>query len=231
LTTSSEAIAGEYRRRYDVDPVVIHNTFPLPLEQPDFSRRDPATLKVYWFSQTIGPGRGLEDAVVALGRIDAAAELTLLGRPHGGYLETLREFAAAQPRRVPIIHKPPVPPDAMVDVARGHDVGLALDHGASPNRDLCLTNKAFTYILAGVPVVMADTPGQHALGVDLGRGAALVRPGDVDALAAVLSRWASDPGALDCAKRTAWHAASRRWHWEDESERGTLYRLVREVVS
>jgi glycosyltransferase involved in cell wall biosynthesis len=118
----------------------------------------------------------------------------------------------------------------MVDLARGYDVGLALDHGSSRNRQLCLPNKAFTYILAGIPVVMADTPGQHALGVDLGRGAALVRPGDVDALAAVLARWAGEPAALDCAKRTAWDAASRRWHWEHESERGTLYHLVREAL-
>jgi glycosyltransferase involved in cell wall biosynthesis len=94
------------------------------------------------------------------------------------------------------------------------------------NRQLCVTNKAFTYILAGVAVAMTDTPGQHALGSDLGRAAALVPPGDVDALADAFARWASDPAGLDCAKRTAWAAATRRWHWEHEAERGALYRLV-----
>ena len=38
-----------------------------------------------------------------------------------------------------------------------------------------------------MPVAIADTPGQHALGVDLGAGAALVRRADVDALAAAFS--------------------------------------------
>ena len=46
---------------------------------------------------------------------------------------------------------------------------------------------------------------------------ALVPPGDVDALAAAFARWAADPAALDCAKRTAWQAAVRRWHWEHDA--------------
>jgi glycosyltransferase involved in cell wall biosynthesis len=99
------------------------------------------------------------------------------------------------------------------------------------NRQLCVTNKAFTYILAGVAVAMTDTPGQHALGVDLGDAAALVAPGDVDALASAFARWAADPAKLDHAKRTAWQAASRRWHWEHEAERGALYRLVEEALA
>ena len=40
-----------------------------------------------------------------------------------------------------------------------------------------------------------------------------------------------DPAALDCARRTAWQAANRRWHWEHDAERGTLYRLVQEALS
>ena len=228
LTTSSEAIATAYHERYGVLPSVVHNTFPLPAQLPDFTRVDPGTLRLYWFSQTIGPGRGLEEAVTALGRAGVSAELTLRGRPHDGYIDALQRLAAAHAPRVAVIHQPPAAPDAMVDLARGYDIGLALDHGPPRNRSLCMTNKAFTYILAGVAVAMFDTPGQHDLGVDLGRAAALVPADDVDALAGAFVRWGTDPAALDCAKRTAWQAAARRWHWEHESERGTLYRLVRE---
>ena len=116
-------------------------------------------------------------------------------------------------------------------VARGYDVGLALELMDVRNRQLCLTNKAFTYILAGLAVAISDTPGQHALGVDLGDGAALVKPGDPDALAAALARWAADPDALDAAKRAAWDAARRRWHWEHEEERGRLCRLVEQALA
>ena len=45
LTTSSEAIGAAYRQQYDVEPAVIHNTFPLPEQAPGFSRVDPARLR------------------------------------------------------------------------------------------------------------------------------------------------------------------------------------------
>lgn len=230
-TTSSKSIAAAYRDRYGVEPAVVHNTFPLPSNPPDFTRSDPATLRLYWFSQTIGPGRGLEEAVVAAGCAGITAELAIRGRAQPGYLEALRALAAAKAPRLAVVHHAPASPDAMIDVARGYDVGLALELMVVPNRRLCLTNKAFTYILAGAAVAMSDTPGQHALGVDLGHGAALVAPGDVDALASALARWAADPAGLVCAKRTAWSAAVRRWHWEHDAERGALYRLAEQALA
>ena len=231
VTTASEAIASAYRDRDGIDTPVIHNTFALPPQAPDVSRADPSRLRLYWFSQTIGPGRGLEDAVLALGRAGVAAHLALRGRPQAGYLDALRTLAADHAPRTEVVHLAPAPPDAMVDCARGYDVGLALEQMTPVNRQLCLTNKAFTYILAGMAVAVTDTPGQHALGVDLGRAAALVPVSDVDALAAAFARWANDPAELDCAKRTAWNAATRRWHWEHELERGRLYSLVQAVLS
>lgn len=231
VTTSSEAIAAAYAERNGVGATVIHNTFPLPPQAPHVSRVDPARLRVYWFSQTIGPGRGLEDAVLALGRAGVAAQLALRGRPHAGYLDALTTLAATHAPRVEIVPLAPAPPDAMVDCARGHDIGLALEQMTPRNRQLCLTNKAFTYILAGLAVAITDTPGQHALGVDLGRAAALVPVGDVDALATAFALWARDPVELDCAKRTAWHAATRRWHWEHPLERGRLSALVRGALA
>lgn len=231
LTTSSRAIAGAYDARYGVRPAVVHNTFPLPAQTPDFARADPGVLRLYWFSQTIGPGRGLGEAIVALGRSGVRAELTLRGRPLDGFVDALQTLASTHAPAVALIHQPPAPPDAMVDLARAHDVGLALEHGAPRNRTLCMPNKGFTYILAGLAIAGFDTPGQHDLGADLGRAALLVPPGDIDALAGAFARWGSDPAALDCAKRTAWQAATRRWHWEHEAERGTLYRLVQEALS
>ena len=49
---------------------MIHNTFPLPARTPNPARLDPRRLRLYWFSQTIGPGRGLEDAIRALDGTD-----------------------------------------------------------------------------------------------------------------------------------------------------------------
>jgi hypothetical protein len=146
-------------------------------------------------------------------------------------MDTLRRAAATQAPHLSLVHQPPAPPDAMIDLARASDVGLVLEHGISRNRALCVTNKTFTYILAGLAVAGFDTPGQHDIGVDLGRAAMFVPTGDIGALAGALARWGTDPAALDCAKRTAWAAANRRWHWEHDAERGTLYRLVEQALS
>jgi hypothetical protein len=231
LTTSSESIAAAYADARGVSPHVIHNTFPLPGRAPDFGRVDPAMLRLYWFSQTIGPGRGLEDAIAAVGRADIAAALVLRGRPLPGYFESLQRLAQVHAPGLSLSHQRPAPPDAMIDLARGFDVGLALEQVDVYNHQLALSNKALTYILAGVAVAVTDTPGQHALAADLGAAAALVPVGDVDALAGALARWGRDPAALDCAKRAAWAAATRRWHWEHPLERGALCALVREALS
>ena len=231
LSASSEGIAQAYSESYEVAPHVIHNTFELPRRTPDFSRPSPDLLRLYWFSQTIGAGRGLEDAILAMGLAGTPGELTLRGRPVPGYLDSLRALARARAPRLLVIHEPPAPPDAMVDLSRGYDVGLALEQPQVRNRQIAQSNKVFTYLLAGNAIAMTDTPGQHALGVDLGDGAALVPPGDVDALASVFARWAADPAALDRAKRAAWQAATRRWHWEHDAERGELYRLVDKALA
>jgi hypothetical protein len=129
-----------------------------------------------------------------------------------------------------VVHHAPQPPDRMVDLCRDYHVGLALEVAEPPNRAICLTNKAFTYILAGLAVVFTDTPGQHDLAMDLGPGAFLYSPGDIGKLAQGLRLWAEDPAQLLAARRAAWAAACRRWHWQHPDEEGTLLRAVREVL-
>ena len=231
LTTSSEYIAEAYHQQYGLKPSVFHNTFPLPARPPDYTRVNPEKLRVYWFSQTIGPGRGIEDAVVALGQAGVPAELALRGRDRDGHLDRLKRLAAARAPRLEVHHQHPAPPDAMVDLARGYDVGLALERMVPLNRALCMSNKAFTYLLAGVAVILSDTPGQHAFGREVGCAAALVPPGDVDALATAFLRWANNPSMLEGAKRAAWEAAARRWHWDHSQERGVLLNLVSAALS
>jgi hypothetical protein len=231
LTTSSADIAAAYRSTYGVHAEVIHNTFPLPQRPPDFAPAESSMLRLYWFSQTIAAGRGLEETIRAIGAAAVAVTLTVRGRPQNGYLASLSTLATECGARVTIRHEPPASPDAMVDLARGYDVGLSIELPVCVNRTLCLPNKTFTYILAGLAVVVSDTPGQHALGVDLGAAAALVAPTDVDAFAAVLARWARDPSQLMGARQAAWQAATRRWHWEHALERGRLQELVREAIA
>jgi len=226
LTAASPAIAAAYADKYGVHPIPIHNVFPLPARAPDLAPSPGDGLRLYWFSQTIGPGRGLEDAVRAMGLGEIPGALHLRGRAVPGYLERLIRLAQEAAPRLEIVHHAPAPPDAMVELCAGYDVGLTLEQALVLNRALCLNNKALTYILAGLAVAISDTSGQRPLGRALGEAAVLYRPGDVPALAAGLKRWAADKALLARAKALAWEAAGRRWHWEHPEERGALLRAV-----
>jgi len=232
VTTASDGIADAYEEKYGRRPLVTNNTFPLPQRQPDFSSRNGSALRFYWFSQSIGRGRGLEEFVQAAGLAGIRCELHLRGKPLGVYLAGLRELAARSAPNLTIVHHDPAPPDQMIELCRGFDVGLALEQtDDSRSRALCLSNKAFTYILAGLAVVFTDTPGQRRLALDLGTGALLYKSGDVRVLADGLKAWAEDETRLLAARKAAWAAACRRWHWQHPEEEGALLRAVERVFN
>ena len=231
LTAASAAIGAAYVESYGVAPLTIHNVFPLPAQAPTIAGRLGAGLRLYWFSQTIGPRRGLEDAIAAMGRAAIPGELHVRGRGAPAYLEGLLRLAADVAPELKLVHHDPAPPDAMIELCAGYDVGLSLEQGHVRNRELCLTNTAFTYMLAGLAVAVTDTTGQRPLAESLGEGAILAPPGDIDGLARGLARWAHDGDALARAKGAAWRAAARRWHWEHPRERGALLRAVEQVTA
>jgi glycosyltransferase involved in cell wall biosynthesis len=110
---------------------------------------------------------------------------------------------------------PTAAPDEMVRLAAAYDLGLSLETDVSENRQLCLTNKIFTYLLAGVPVVMSDTRAQRQLAPKLGEAAALVSPSDPEAMAAAIDRLAS---RLDTAKAHAARLGRECYNWDVEKK-------------
>jgi hypothetical protein len=223
LTASSEAIAAAYCEKYGVAPETVHNVFPLPERAPDVDALREGPLRLYWFSQTIGPGRGLEQAMAALAQADVEAELHLRGVP----VEELGErLAREKPPRLSVRMHAPGLPDEMTRLAADHDVGLSLEPGHSKNNRLAMGNKLLTYLVAGLAVVMTDTSGQRPVREALGEQAIVVPlGGEMSALAEGFRRFARDRDYLRECRRASWSAAAKRWHWEHAEERGKLLRL------
>jgi glycosyltransferase involved in cell wall biosynthesis len=231
ITAGSAAIADACAARFGARPIAVHNAFELPADAPRWNGRAGGPLRMYWFSQTIGPSRGLEDVVAAAGLVGRSCELHVRGVPAAGYLESLHALVTRLAPSLTLIHHLPIDPDVLVDTCRGFDVGLSPEQMGVPNQELALSNKSLTYPLAGLPVVITDTPGQRELARDLGAGAVCYRPGDVANLASGLARWFDDPEALRAAGAASWEAARRRWHWRHPAERGALVGAVARVVS
>ncbi len=222
LTASSPPIADAIAAAYGVPrPYVVLNTFPrgerdaIPASPPD--RPAGAGRSLYWYSQVIGAGRGLEDVIDALPRLDASVRCYLRGRPDPVYVDGLLARAAALGVADRVVLLPPVAPADLVPRAAEHDIGLALEQPVSRNRDLCATNKIFTYLLAGIAVAATDTTGQRWV-MDAAPGAGfLYRSGDADGLAAGLRQLLETPGALPAARAAAHDAADRRFNFEAEA--------------
>jgi glycosyltransferase involved in cell wall biosynthesis len=230
LTTASEPMADAYHERFGIRPAVIHNVFPLP--SPSIrDARHAGPLRLYWFSQTIGPGRGIEDAVNAVAHAGIDAVLTLRGVAQEPYVSRLGAEARRSAPKLRIVIESPAAPDQMIRLCEGHDVGLSLEVPNVENRRVCLTNKLFTYLPAGLPIVMSDTPAQRWLAERLGAAAVVYESGNAKSLAPALARWAADRDALDRARAAAYGAACTRWRWDHAMERDAFLALVQRMVS
>jgi len=230
LTVASDAIRTEYERIHKVQASTINNVFPLPSRAPDLSPPPDGRLRLLWVSQVIGPDRGIEAAIHAMAEADVPGTLTLIGNPLGGYLSALRTLASRRAPKLGIVHRPPSyqaqKKDHIIELCRGHDVGLTLEQARVLNRALCLCNKPFSYMPAGCAVAFTDTPGQRSLATAIGSAALLFAIGDTTAFATGLRAWSVNPRMLTAAKAAAWDAARTRWHWEHSLERGQVLALV-----
>jgi glycosyltransferase involved in cell wall biosynthesis len=223
ITAASPGIGAAYAARYNIlKPVPILNVFPLSQRPSTFRpSSDNGPLSLYWFSQTIGAGRGLEDVITAMGHLRTCRiELHLRGQWSPGYREHLQKYAAAAGVSLDrIIAHDPALPDDMARLASEFDVGLAVEHPASLNRDLCLTNKIFTYLLAGNAIAATATRGQEPVMCDIGDAGCYYRPGHPDELAHCLQYWYNNRHALQAARRQAWQLGTGRYNWDIEKAR------------
>jgi glycosyltransferase involved in cell wall biosynthesis len=214
-TTTSEALARALHQRYGGGvPTVISNSFPL---QPDPHRGpagDPPSF--FWFSQTLGSGRGLELFIAAWSVTRAPSRLVLLGESAGSYRETLLRRIPAE-RRDRVSFLPLVSPAELPAVIARHDVGLALEQDFIVNRGLTVTNKILQYLNAGLAVIASDTAGQREV---LGRSpdaGVIVKLTETAALARSLEELLADPTGLARRQAAARALAEAHYCWEKQS--------------
>jgi len=220
LMAASDGIGEIYHQRYDVNPLTVLNAFPLEWMVESTPPVTEGSLRLFWFSQTIGPDRGLEDVLSAMARFDVGEiELHLLGRWQPGFQEDF--FAHGRSLGLDpeacIYSYPPCQPEEIPGFAASFDVGLAVELPVSRNRDVCLTNKVFMYLLAGVSIVATETQGQKRFFEDLPQVGFTFPCGDVDGLVAALAVLHKDRQLLRRLSRQAQRQGRERYNWSIES--------------
>jgi hypothetical protein len=216
LTAASPLIAEAYSTACGVPvPPVVLNVFPLA-EAPASMPPSPPRPSLYWFSQTVGPGRGLEALVDVLPRLRTACDLNLRGLPSGDFPEKLTARARTAGFRGEVNFLPLAQPATMLPLAAAHTLGLSLEQSTPRNRDLCLTNKIFTYLLAGIPVLLTPSAAQRRIAPDLGAAAVVVDFSNPVAAAATLDGWLESSARLASAADHARHLGRSRYNWDNE---------------
>lgn len=216
-TTTSHALADALHARYGGHrPHVITNAFPLQADPNTGQPGKPPAF--FWFSQTIGPGRGLEQFLAAWSRMSRPSRLVLLGEPVAGYMEQLLLPLSEQQRsRLTVL--PPVSPEELPTVIARHDIGLALEQSFIPNRDLTITNKIIQYLNAGLVVLASDTAGQREV-LEQSPDAGLVVPiHETTRLTHELDSLLADSEMFMRRRRAARRLAETTYCWERESPR------------
>ncbi len=223
VTAASPGIAQAYAKSTGIPtPEIVLNTFPLA-ERPATFRQSPMSgpLTLYWFSQTIGANRGLEDVVRAMGVLaDRPIELHLRGGWQGGYQQKLAAVAdeAGVPRERIFVHDH-ASPSQMVRLAAQYDVGLAVEPPISRHIDVAISNKLFTYLLAGNAIAATSTTGQQTVMEAVGPAGFTYKPYTFHDLAERLAMWSDDRNEVERARRAAWEWGTRRYNWDIEKLR------------
>ncbi|HYP39880.1 MAG TPA: glycosyltransferase, partial [Chloroflexia bacterium] len=220
VSVPSQAIAKRLQGTNAIQaPIVLYNVFPLALADGlpgPAERTTKGTLRLHWFGQTIGPGRGLEEAIEAMKMLGPGVELHIRGLISGEYRATLADLVREPGTPPNIFFYPQIDHDDLIRSLGEFDVGLALERPENGNYSRTVSNKIFSYLLAGLAVAATDTPGQREVMGQVPSAGFLYPAGEPGALAAGLRRWKGDTQGLGVAQQAAWDAARQRFCWDIE---------------
>jgi glycosyltransferase involved in cell wall biosynthesis len=157
MTAASPLIAEKYSSIFKREVNTILNVFP-KTHQPKINNNTTEPLKLFWFSQTVGPNRGLESVVEGMVKSGLHIEMHLLGKASDDYDQLLNGLIKNTLCSLHF-HKP-IFPDEIFSLAAQFDIGVASETHIPLNRNICLTNKIFTYVQCGLAVIASDTDAQ-----------------------------------------------------------------------
>jgi len=209
----SEALSRAYRC---APPTVIYNAFHWSdrksIDGVLKDRKNRHVPSIHWFSQTLGPGRGLEDLFAALPLVDHMVEIHLRGNV-AGFEQWLRGRVPEIWRDRIFIHSLVSNEELLSRVAE-HDIGFAGELTYCRSRDLTVTNKILHYLLGGLAVVASDTAGQREVAKQAQGSVFLYSPGNAHSLAVALNLLLASTEKLNQAKASALRAAEQTFCWE-----------------
>ncbi len=220
VTVASGLFPGWLRDHYGISKTLVIRNVPSLAEAPaELSPGYPQArpyLSLHWFSQTMGPLRGIEDLIRVLPQIRDPVQLHLRGRVLPCFEKRLHSLITESRVRDRIFLHEPIAPDEVIRSAARHDIGFVTNIPCCLNHQLAVPNKLYSCLMAGLAVAAVNTDGQrNALSAMSGVGF-LYEPGNVSQLANQINALAQNPSRLAECRRRAFELARTRFNWERE---------------
>lgn len=220
LTAAAPGIARAYANAYALkEPTVILNVFPKAEAPTQVTAKGTASQQasLYWFSQTIGPERGLEGVLEAISLSTSRPILYLRGSLMTGYKEKLEKLADQYGISKNLIFLDPATPSEMARLAAKYDVGLASEPGHSQNNNIALSNKIFTYVLAGIPILASSTTAQEQIAKCLSGAMWCYQIDNSQSLATLIDKLLNNDIVLKHARQCSFLYGQNIFNWDIES--------------
>lgn len=220
ITVASPLIANKYKQLLGLESLLINNVFSkknAALVNTEIS----LPVKLFWFSQTIGKERGIEEILTALRKFPTHNfSITIMGDLNSEMENYLRSFILEEKKMiVDLKFLSPVEPNKIFEIAANHDIGLALETGSNENNDLICTNKLFTYLLAGNAVLFTSTSAQEYFFNQHSNIGWIYPSGNIDSLCLILEQIITNPIQLSSFKKNAGKLADESYNWEIEQNK------------
>jgi len=222
ITTASPAITEAYHSIFPEKSITtINNVFQISYAIGAIKVLPAKPLKLFWFSQYIGKKRGLENIIQAIASFNQDdIQLTLLGSCSTeikNYFSSLAEYLGLSYKQ--IIFLEPVEESQIVQLAAEYHIGIASEIAHIHNRDLCLTNKIFMYLLAGNALVISNTKSQLEF-IESHPGIGMKYEQDsIDDLQRVLSTYIENPELLNEHRANSLQLAKKELNWDIEKNK------------
>jgi len=233
VITVSPPIAYEICKRYHYPKVSLIRNIPAYKSVPrnDRLRRHlglgPET-RIALYQGHIQPDRQLDRLVRAATFLEQNMVIVLMGKGIGSTSAELEALASREgvADRVKIL--PPVPYEELLEWTASADIGLIVySPEQSLNVKMCLPNKLFEYLMAGLPVIATslDAVADILRTYNVGRIVPSLKPEDIGA---AISEMLADHDAIASMRRNALEAVQHDLNWEKESQQ--LIRFYQDIL-
>lgn len=219
ISTASPLSSELYRKRYPkLCVITLNNVFPFHNISTDtISVFKP--IKLVWFSQTIGLNRGLQEFIQALSSLKSNSfELHLRGSAREEVKSTLLQCATEE-WKSKIFFYPQCSSVYLEEWLKQFDIGLALEHAGDLNKQVCISNKIFQYISAGLAIIATNTDGQKWVLNQAPNIGIIVKQDNMEPAMERLAYWLQNQEQLKATKENSIKAAQTIFNWDLEKNK------------